>query len=325
MHAVVIEAVGKPDVLEWKERPEPKPGPGQVAIDVALTSVNFADVQQRRGTGAGVTKTPFITGLDCMGTIRALGEGVRDLRVGQRVSASPDGGSYAEVVLARDVLTFPVDGAISDEAAASPTVLVTAYNLLNMVARLQSGESVLIHSAAGGVGSVAVQMAKRLGAGPIFATAGGEKKLQIARECGADVAIDYTKDDFAKAILDATKGKGVDVILDAVGGDVFAKGLPALANFGRYCVYGQSSGSPGSLTTDNLHRSNRAVLGYSSGHYRRNRPENIRPGMEAALKMVADGKVKILSGGRFPLREAAKAHQLVESRTSTGRIFLTVT
>jgi NADPH2:quinone reductase len=324
MHAVVIEAVGTPDVLQWKEQPDPKPGPGQVAIKVGLTSVNFADIQQRRGSGAGVTKVPFVTGLDCMGTVAALGEGVTNLRVGQRVAAAPDNGSYAEIVVARAILTVPVDDTISDEAAASSTVLVTAYNLLTLAARLQAGDSVLVHAAAGGVGSVAVQMAKQLGAGRVFATAGGEKKLQIARECGADVAIDYTKDDFAKAILDATDGKGVDVVLDAVGGDVFAKGLPALANFGRYCVYGQSSGSPGSLTTDSLHRSNRAVLGYSSGHYRRNRPEKIRPAIEAAFKMAANGKIQILVGGRFPLREAAKAHQLVESRASTGRIFLTV-
>jgi NADPH:quinone reductase len=324
MHAIVVDAVGEPSVLQWKEVPDPKPGPGQVAIKVTLTSVNFADVQQRRGTGAGVAKTPFTPGLDCMGTVLALGEGVKDLRVGQRVSASPDAGSYAEIVVARDVLTVPVDDAISDEAAASSTVLVTAYNLLTLVGRLQRGESVLIHAAAGGVGSTAVQMAKQLGAGKIFATAGGEQKLKIARDLGADVAIDYVKDDFAKAIADATGGTGVDVVLDAVGGDVFVKGLPVLANFGRYCVYGQSSGSPGSLTTDLLHRSNRAVLGYSSGHYRRNRPAAIRPAIEAALKMAEDGKVKILDGGRFPLREASKAHQLVESRASTGRLFLTV-
>jgi len=324
MHAIVVEAVGDPSVLQWKEVPDPKPGAGQVAIRVGLTSVNFADIQQRRGTGAAVAKTPFTPGLDCMGTIVALGEGVLNLRVGQRVSASPDAGSYAEIVIARDMLTFPVDGAISDEAAASATVLVTAYNLLMMAARLQQGESVLIHAAAGGVGSTAVQMAKALGAGKVFATAGGAAKVKLAQKLGADVAIDYLNDDFARAITEATGGKGVDVVLDAVGGDVFAKGLPILANFGRYCVYGQSGGSPGSLTTDLLHRTNRAVLGYSSGHYRRNRPAAIKPGMEAAFQLVRDGQVRILDGGRIPLRDAAKAHELVESRASTGRVFLTV-
>src|SRR5579875_1284692 len=186
MHAIVVEGVGDPSVLQWRAVPDPKPGPGQVAIKVKLTSVNFADIQQRRGTGAAVPKMPFTPGLDCMGTIVALGEGVEKLHVGQRVSASPE------------VLTIPVDGTISDEAAASPTVLVTAYNLLTLAARLQRGQSVLVHAGAGGVGSVAVQMAKRLGAGTVFATAGGEHKVRIARDCGADIAIDYTKEDFAQ-------------------------------------------------------------------------------------------------------------------------------
>jgi NADPH2:quinone reductase len=167
-------------------------------------------------------------------------------------------------------------------------------------------------------------MAKAAGAGRIFATAGSPAKLEIARGFGADVAIDYTKEDFAQIVLDATEKKGVDVIADAIGGDVFAKGLTALAPFGRMVTYGQSSGHHGSLSTDKLHRQNQAVLGYSSGHYRRNRPLAIRPAVEASFKLVADGKVRILEGGRFPLSEAAKAHELVESRRSTGRVFLTV-
>jgi NADPH2:quinone reductase len=235
---------------------------------------------------------------------------------------NPDDGSYAEVVVAREELVFPVDPAISDEAAASVTVLVTAWNILNTVARLQAGETVLIHAAAGGVGSVLVQMAKALGVARIFATAGSPAKLEIARGFGADVAIDYTKDDFAKVVSAETSGAGVDVICDAIGGEVFAKGLTVLAPFGRHVVYGQSGGSPGTLTTDLLHRTNRAVLGYSSGHYRRNRPEKLRPAVEAAFKLVAAGKVGILDGGRFALEEAGKAHQLVESRASTGRVFL---
>ena len=321
MHAVVVEETGGPEKLLWRERPEPVPGPGMVAVRLALTSVNFADIQARRGTG--VTKTPFTPGLDGMGTVVAVGAGVKRVRVGDRVSVNPDDGSYAEVVLAREELVYPVDASISDEAAASVTVLVTAWNILHLVARLQPGESVLIHAAAGGVGSVLVQMAREAGAGRIFATAGSPAKLDIARGFGADVAIDYTKDDFAKIVLDATEKRGVDVICDAIGGEVFAKGLDALAFFGRHVVYGQSSGSHGALTTDLLHRSNRAVLGYSSGHYRRNRPTVLRPAAEAAFKLVSAGKVRILEGGRFPLRDAAKAHELVGSRASTGRVFLT--
>jgi NADPH2:quinone reductase len=181
---------------------------------------------------------------------------------------------------------------------------------------------VLIHAAAGGVGSVLVQIAKELGAGKIFATAGGEEKLKIARDFGADVAIDYRTEDFAKAVNDATGGKGVDVICDAIGGDVFAQGLTCLAAFGRHIIYGQSSGGPGTLRTDALHRLNRSVIGYSSGHRRRTRPASLASAFEGAYKLVAEGKVRIIEGGRFPLRDAAKAQELVESRASIGRVFL---
>ena len=321
MHAIVVEETGGPEKLLWRERPEPVPGPGMVAVRLARTSVNFADIQARRGTG--VTKTPFTPGLDGMGTVVAVGEGVTRVRPGDRVSVNPDDGSYAQVVLAREILVFPVDASISDEAAASVTVLVTAWNILHLVARIQPGETVLVHAAAGGVGTVLVQMAREAGAGRIFATAGSAAKLEIARGFGADVAIDYTKDDFSKIVLDATDKRGVDVTCDAIGGEVFAKGREALAFFGRHVVYGQSGGSPGSLTTDLLHRSNRAVLGYSSGHYRRNRPAALAPAAAAAFKLVASGKVKILEGGRFALKDAAKAHELVQSRASTGRVFLT--
>jgi len=321
VHAVVVEETGGPEKLLWRERPEPVPGPGMVAVRLGLTSVNFADIQARRGTG--VTKTPFTPGLDGMGTVIAVGEGVKRVRAGDRVSVNPDDGSYAEVVLAREILVFPVDASISDEAAASITVLVTAWNILHLVARILPGETVLIHAAAGGVGSVLVQMAREAGAGRIFATAGSPAKLEIARGFGADVVIDYTTDDFSKIVLDATEKRGVDVICDAIGGEVFAKGLEALAFFGRHVVYGQSGGSHGSLTTDLLHRSNRAVLGYSSGHYRRNRPLALAPAVEGAFELVAAGKVRILEGGRFALKDAAKAHELVQSRASSGRVFLT--
>ena len=322
MHAIVVEEIGGPEKLLWRERPEPVPGPGMVTVRLKLTSVNFADIAARRGTG--VTPVPFTPGLDGMGTVVAVGEGVTRVRPGDRAAVSPDGGSYAEVVLAREDLVYPVDPKMPDEAAASMTALVTAWNILHMVARIQPGETVLIHAAAGGVGSVLVQIAKRAGAGRIFATAGGPAKVKLARELGADVAIDYNQDDFAQIVLDETGKKGVDVIADAIGGDVFAKGMGVLAFFGRMVTYGQSGGHHGELSTEKLHRQNQFVLGYSSGHYRRNRPLAIRPAVEASFKLATDGQVRILEGGRFPLQDVAKAHQLVESRASTGRVFLTL-
>jgi NADPH2:quinone reductase len=321
MHAIVVEEFGDASKLLWREVPDPVPRPGTVAVKLKLTSVNFADIASRRGIGS---KVPFTPGLDGMGTVSAVGEGVTRVKTGDRVAVWADGGSYCEIVVAREELVYPVADSVPDEVAASPTVLVTAYNVLHLAAKLQAGETVLIHAGAGGVGSVLVQMAKVIGAGKIFATAGGEEKLAIARDFGADVAIDYRTEDFAKVVNEATGGKGVDVICDAIGGDVFAQGLLCLAPFGRHIIYGQSSGGPGTLRTDALHRQNRAVIGYSSGHRRRTRPASLQSAFDGAYKLVAEGKVRILVGGRFPLRDAAAAQTLVESRASSGRVFLEI-
>jgi NADPH2:quinone reductase len=322
VHAIVVERFGDPSVLEWREVPDLIPGPGELALRVIATGVNFADIMRRRGGYRGAPP-PFTPGLECVGTVAAVGEGVHEFRVGQRVAAFPDSGSYAEIVLARPVLTYAVPDGVSDEAAASLTVLVTAYNLLAAVARVQRGESVVITSGAGGAGSTAIQMARKMGAGRIIATAGGTQKAAVAREAGADVAIDHTSvDDLGAAVREANGGRAIDVIVDAVAGDTFAQLIPALATFGRYVIYGVAAGKPGTVTTDVLHTGNRAVLGYSTGGYRAERPEALRPGVEAAFRMVAEGKVHITVGKRFALRDAAEAQQFVESRASTGKVLL---
>jgi NADPH2:quinone reductase len=322
MHAIVVDRLGDPSVLAWREKDEPKPGPGEVTVRVSTTSVKFADIMRRRGGYRG-GPPPFTPGLDATGTIVAVGEGVIDVRPGQRVATFPIDGAYAEVVRSRAVLTYPLAPAIPEEAAASLTVLVTAYNLLTRVARLRRGESVLIHSAAGGVGSTAVQMARALGAGRIIGTAGGAEKAKIARDAGADVVIDHDAEDVGARVRAETGEKGVDVVLDAVAGDVFAQSLPLLAPFGRYCIYGMASGKPGEAKSNELHNSNRAVLGYSTGGYRDARPEDLRDGVRGAYELVANGAVKILVGARYPLREAAEAHRHVESRASHGKVLLT--
>jgi NADPH2:quinone reductase len=322
MHAIVVDRLGDASVLEWREKEEPLPGPGEVTIRVSTTSVNFADIMRRRGGYRG-GPPPFTPGLDCTGTIVAVGEGVRELHAGQRVAAFPIDGAYAEIVRARAVLTYPLDPAIPEEAAASLTVLVTAHNLLAMVARLRDGESILIHAAAGGVGSTAVQMARALGAARIIGTAGGAEKTKIARDAGADVVIDYTGEDLGARVRAETANKGVDVVLDAVAGDVFTQSLPLVAPFGRYCIYGMASGKPGEAKSNELHNSNRAVLGYSTGGYREARPEGLREGVSSAFALVKSGAVKILVGARYALREAAEAHRLVESRASHGKVLLT--
>jgi len=322
MHAIEVAGYGDVSQLRYVERDEPVPGPGQVAIRVALTGVNFADIMARRGAYHAGSPPPFVPGLDCMGTISALGAGVTNLQVGQRVAAFVDAGSYAQTVLAREVLTYPLHDRISDEAAASLLLLVTAYHTLTFAGKIQRGESVLIHAAAGGVGSTAVQIAKHLGAKPIIATAGSAEKCAIARGAGADVTIDYTTDDLKAAVLGATENRGADVILDSVAGDVFAASLEAFAPFGRYVIYGMASGKPGEAKTPIFHTQNRSLVGFSAGHYRNLRPEVLRAGTMAVLELVAEGAVTPLIGARFPLSDAAAAHTLVETRASHGKVLL---
>lgn len=321
MHAIVVSHTGDASVLEWTERPDPKPGPDQVTIKVSLTGVNYADIMRRRGGYRG-GPPPFVPGLDCVGTILAVGREVTDLKVGQRVAAFPEDGGYTEIAVARDILTYPLPDAVPDEAGASLTMLVTAYNTLVTCARLERGESVLIHSAAGGVGSLAIQIARALGAGTIVAVAGGAEKVKFAHSLGADITIDHTTEDIAAKLEPI--GAKVDVVLDAVGGDTFNASISLLAEYGRYCIYGQASGEPGEVFTNVLHTGNRAVIGYSTGGYRASRPERLRLGVEGAFDLVSEGLVKVIVGARYPLREAVEAHRHVESRASHGKTLLTV-
>jgi NADPH2:quinone reductase len=318
MDAIVIERFGDASVLEFKQREEPKPGPDQIAIKVTVTSVNFADTIWRNGRPGA--KLPFTPGLDCAGTVAAVGADVRDFRVGQRVAAFADGGSYAGVALARPVLTYPVPDGVSDEDACGLVVLVTAWNVLTMAGRLVPGENVLVHAAAGGVGSVALQLARQFGAKTVVGTVGDMAKAKFARECGADVVLEAS--DFVNGTKDATDGHGVDVILDSVAGVGFPMSMEVLAPFGRYVNFGNAGGGPGIAKTNELHANNRAVIGYSSGHYRANRPGAVRPAGGGALPAIADKKLKVGVSKAFPLRDAAEAHRFIESRKSFGKILL---
>jgi NADPH:quinone reductase len=248
---------------------------------------------------------------------------VSGLEVGQRVAAFPAGGSYAEQVLADPALVYALpEGVDFDTAAAFPTIGVTAYNLLTLVGRLSAGETVLVHAAGGGVGTTAIQMARRLGAGKVIGTVGDDAKVALVHELGADEVINYRAEDFAARVRDLTGGNGADVILDSVAGPTFEASLSCLAPFGRLVVFGQASGEPGVARSADLYGLNRAVLGYSTGGYRRLRPAALRPAAEAVLHLLAGGEIRFVVGGRYPLAEAADAHRLLESRQSTGKILL---
>lgn len=323
MRAIVIDQFGGPEMLKCVDVATPKPAAGQMAIKVSMTGVNFADVMTRRG-GYGRGGTPPLTpGLDCVGHVVELGDGVTGFKIGQRVAAFPDGGSYAEIVLARPVLTYALPDSVTDESASALTMLVTAYNILTMAGRMSAGETVLVHAGAGGVGSLAIQLAKRLGAGKVIATVGSPAKLAIAKQFGADVVINYRDQEIGASLHSATDGKGVDLVLDSVIGPVFEGGFEQLAPFGRYIVYGAASGEPAQIASNALHQTSRAVIGYSTGSFRKFKPDALAPGVRAVLAHLVQGDLVVHIGGRFRLDEAAQAHAFIESRTSIGKIVLT--
>lgn len=321
--AIVVHEFGGPDVLKWEERPLPQPGPGQVRVRVTLTGVNYADLLARQGK-YGTSQPPFTPGLDAVGVVDALGDGVTDLRVGQRVACYPAGGGYATHVLASAALCFPLADSVQDEPAAALTMLATAYGILTSAADLHRGESVLIHAAGGGVGHLAVQYARALGAGRIIGVVGSDARATFIQGLGVDDVIHRHTEDFAGRVTEITGGQGVDVILDSIGGDTAEKGAGVLARFGRLVTYGHAGGRPGLIPTAPLHRECRAVIGYSNGTLRQHRPQVARQTTLEALEYLKNGSVRVNIGARIPLAEATRAHQTVESGTVDGKVLLTV-
>lgn len=321
MRAIQATRYGGPEVLESADLPTPVPGSGQLLIRVHASNVNFSDIQTRQGNYAHDSGPPYVPGLEVTGTVAAEAPG---FPLGQRVTAFTTGGSYSEYALANAALTYPLPDDISFEHVSGLTAAVTAINVLDRMGRLQAGETVLIHAAAGGVGSLAVQVARAMGAGRIIGTVGSEAKMAYAASLGATDVINYRTEDFSARVMELTDGKGADLILDSVAGETFSRSVSCLADFGRIVVFGQSGGEPGTVDTTRLFKTNRSVLGYSSGHRRRHRPEELRPVVERFLDLLRSGSVRVDIGASFPLEQAADAHRLVESRSSTGKVLLQV-
>ncbi|MFS0671749.1 quinone oxidoreductase family protein [Ornithinibacillus sp. 179-J 7C1 HS] len=322
MKAIVIEQFGGPEVLQYKEVATPKPGKHEVLIKVEKTSVNYADIKNRTGKKS-TGNFPIILGLDLVGIIDELGEGVTDLKVGQRVIAFPRTGSYAEYAVASEQLTFPIPDEIGLRlAAASPIVAFLSYMLLKDVGRMMEGETVLVHSASGGVGTTAIQMAKLLGASKVIGTVGSPAKFEVARNAGADDV--FTYDNFSANVLELTDGVGVNIILDSMAGKVSEENMKCLAEYGRLVHFGNSSGAVGNFKTNELHNSCRSVLGFSLGNTRKKRPYLLKEVSDQVIKFLASGELNIVIGAEFTLSDAADAHRLIEKRQHTGKILLHV-
>ena len=325
MKAVVVTKSGGPEVLVLRDVEVPEPGPGEVLIAVNTAGVNYADIKARTTGIYQGRHPPIIPGLDVAGTILRTGTDVTHLKEGQRVIAFPRTGSYAERTVADGQLTFPIPDDLDFEtAAAFPVVSGAAYGTIAVAARLQHGESILIHSPAGGVGSTAIQIAKSLGASMIIGGSGSTWKKEKILSLGADQIVDTSNPGYPGHVKELTSGAGVDVILNPIGPKSLKKDLQCLAPFGRMVLYGNMSGGNCKLDAVRMYKSNQSLLGFSFGHRRKHRPETIGEIMQPIMDMVVNNRIQILIDKHLPLEQAAEAHRRIEERKNLGKILLEI-
>ena len=326
MKAVEIAAPGGPEVLRLGERPVPAPGQGEVLIKVAAAGVNRPDVEQRKGTYPPPPGASDIPGLEIAGTVVAAGPGADGLRAGDEVCALVSGGGYAEYCTAPVPQCLPVpQGLGMVEAASLPETFFTVWQNVFDRARLQAGETILIHGGSSGIGTTAIQMAKAMGAARVLATAGSAEKCAACQKLGADRAINYNTEDFVEIVVAETKKKGADVILDMVGGKYFERNIAALAIEGRLAVIALLGGRDAKLDLGLLLRKRLTVV----GSVLRARPVGEKGAVADALRRniwphLAAGRIKPVIDSTFPLADAAKAHARMESSAHVGKIVLTV-
>jgi NADPH2:quinone reductase len=315
MRAVQITAFGGPEVLELVEIADPEPGNGLEVVEVTSAGVNYADTHAVENSYLSQQSLPLVPG----------GEVVGKLPDGRRVAAMTGSGGYAEKALAHPVATFDLPDEVSDGQALALMIQgLTAWHLLRTSTHLQSGESVVVHAAAGGVGTLAVQLAKAWGAGNVIAVASSEDKLQLAKELGADSLVLADSPTLKDDLQAANGGKKVDVVLEMVGGPTFDASLAALAPFGRLATFGMASRTPPSpITAGELMAKSRAVIGFWLAHCFGN-PAMLQPQMKELLGMVVAGTLKPLVGATYPLADARVAHESLRSRGSVGKLVLDV-
>jgi len=320
MQAIEVPEFGEHGVLQSAERDVPEPGPNEVRIDVEAAGINFADVMQRRGHYPGGPQPTYVPGMEAAGTVDAVGENA-GREVGDQVVAMTNR-AYAEYTTASvDVLFDVPEGMNFEEAAGFPVQFLTAHNTLFEWGGLTEDESVLIHAAAGGVGTAATQLASQAGA-EVFGTASSEEKLDLAERLGVDHAIDYTETDFAERVNEITDGEGVDLILDAVGGETTQESLECLSHFGRMVAYGAASGRPGQPDTGTLLFNNQTVIGYHLGQAIERTPQRVLGAVGDLTDRLVSGDLEVIVGETFALNEAADAHAYIENRESSGKVVL---
>ncbi|MFE9562545.1 NAD(P)H-quinone oxidoreductase [Streptomyces sp. NPDC006487] len=324
MYAITIEEPGGPESLVWAEAPDPVAGDGEVIVEVAASAVNRADVLQRQGfynPPPGASPHP---GLECSGRISEVGPGVSGWSVGDEVCALLAGGGYAQRVAVPAGQLLPVPAGVDlVTAAALPEVVSTVWSNVFMVAGLRPGETLLVHGGSSGIGTMAIQLAKAVGA-RVAVTAGGKEKLARCAELGADILIDYREQDFVEELRAATDGAGADVILDIMGAKYLTRNVDALAVNGRLAIIGLQGGIKAELNLAALLAKRAAITATTL----RARPLEEKAAIVAAVRehvwpLVAAGRVHPVVHGTFPMRDAAEAHRVLESSTHVGKLLLT--
>jgi NADPH2:quinone reductase len=318
MKAAVYYETGAPSVFRYEDVPDPVCGPGMVLIDVEAISIEGGDTLNR--LQGEMPSVPHIVGYQCAGTITEVGEGVTDRRVGQRVVATMFWGSHAEKVAVPSIITWPIpaDGPIV-KCACVPVAFGTADDCLFEFGRLQAGETVLIQAGASGVGVAAIQLAKRAGA-TVFATASSDERLKPLLDLGMDFGINYSDDDWVDELRTMTEGKGVDLVVDSVGGRILAGSIACLAYRGRCITVGSAGREQELIDVRALGAGNQSITGVFLG------AEVVTPRVQANIQQliddVAHGDLQVIVDKTFPLKDAAAAHEYIESRQAVGRVVL---
>ena len=312
MRAVQIEEFGGPEVLEVADLPQPEPGDGEVLIEVSRAGINYADTHQRENSYLARFEVPLVLGGEVAGTTPD----------GQRVVALIGHGGYAEYAVAPEANVFPIPDGVDDATALALVIQgLTAWHLFRTSSKLAEGESVVVVSGAGGVGNLAVQLAKPLGAGRVIATASTEEKRAKTLELGADAAVDPASEDLKGALIDANEGRPVDVVLEMSGGRVFDQCAEALAPFGRIVAYGIAGREQNTLETGRLMRKSRAVIGFWLMHCL-GRREMMEEPLRDLFERAARGEIVPQVGGTYALSEVRHAHEDLQGRRTSGKLLL---
>jgi NADPH:quinone reductase len=313
MRAIQIEEFGGPEVLQLADVPVPEPGEDEVLIRVSRAGMNYADTHQRTNSYLARYELPLVPGGEVAGVREDTGE---------RVVAMCGLGGYAEYATAPAALTFPIPDGVDDGAALALLIQgLTAWHLYRTSAKVAPGESVVVHAAAGGVGSLAVQLGRPMGAGRVIATASTEEKRALALKLGADVAIDASPEGMKERLEEANDQRKVDVVFEMAGGEVFDASLAALAPFGRLVTYGIASGQPNEVSSGALMRRSRAVVGFWLMHCI-GRPEMVDEALADLFGRVQRGELLVHAGGTYPLADAARAQVDLAERRTMGKLLL---